>query len=167
MGIVIRQSIKGTIVLYVGIVLAYFNVAWLMPYCLSAEQIGLIRILIEAGVLFGLVFQFGLPYVIIKYFPHFKDENKKNNGFLFFLLTIPIGGFLVFFVLFVLFKNQIISYYQEKSSLLIDYFYFIVPLTFFYIYNSILEKYANVQLRIVVPNLMIRSNITGFRFGRR
>ena len=35
MGVIQRQGIKGTIVLYFGMLLGYVNTLWIFPYCLS------------------------------------------------------------------------------------------------------------------------------------
>lgn len=53
MGIVIRQSIKTTIVTYIGFAIGYVNTLFLFPLVLSKEQIGLTRLLISVSFLFA------------------------------------------------------------------------------------------------------------------
>lgn len=43
MGIIIKQSIKGTIFSYIGVVLGFVTVGLLWPKLLNADQIGLIN----------------------------------------------------------------------------------------------------------------------------
>lgn len=49
MGIVIRQSLKGSIVTYLGTAIGTFNVIFLYNKFLSQEQVGLIAGALEIG----------------------------------------------------------------------------------------------------------------------
>jgi len=153
-GIVIRQSFKATIVSYVGAVIGAFIVIFIYPKCLTPEQIGLTRTLTEAAVLLAFFAQFGMSNVAIKFFPYFKDKNKNHNGFLFLITIIPIIGFLLFVILFPFIQEGLKSIFEAKSSLFNDYFIFVIPLTFFWMYISIFETYSSLLQRIVVPKLI-------------
>ena len=81
MGIVIKQSIKGTIVNYVGIAVGFITTFFIVTKYLSQEEIGLTRVLIDAAVLFASFAQLGTGSSIIRFFPFFKDEKAKHHGF--------------------------------------------------------------------------------------
>ena len=53
MGIVIKQSIKGTIVNYVGIAIGFVTTFFIITKYLTQEEIGLTRVLIDAAILFA------------------------------------------------------------------------------------------------------------------
>ena len=112
---------------------------------------GLNRTFIDAGVLFISLAQIGTNSSILRFFPYFKDPQKRDNGFFFWTLLIPVIGFLIYFSLFLIFKNLIASYYIEKSELLVNYLYFILPLGFFMLYQTVFETNSIVLQRIVVP----------------
>ncbi|MEI8205209.1 MAG: lipopolysaccharide biosynthesis protein, partial [Bacteroidota bacterium] len=96
MGIVIRQSIKGSIVTYAGAFLGFLTTAFVVTFFLTPEQFGLTRVLIEAAGLVALFAQVGLSSSAVKFFPQFKTEDGRNHGFLFYLIALPVVGFLLF-----------------------------------------------------------------------
>jgi O-antigen/teichoic acid export membrane protein len=153
MGIIVRQGIKSTIVSFVGVAIGAFNLLWLYPKFLSPEEIGLIKLLLSLGVTFATFTQLGAPNVADKFFAYFRNEAKQHNGFLFFILVFPLIGIFVFIALFIGFKDFWLSIYQAKAPAINEYFYFLIPLTIFMIYHSILEAYCRAYLRIVVPVL--------------
>jgi len=151
MGVIIRQSIKGTIVNYIGTAIGMVTIFFIIPKYIRLEEFGLMRTLVDAGVLFVSLAQIGTNSSILRFFPYFKDAQKKDNGFFFWTLLTPMIGFLIYFLLFLIFKNFIAGYYQEKSELLVNYLYFIIPLGFFMLYQTVFETNSVVLLRIVVP----------------
>lgn len=151
MGIVIRQSLKSSIVSYIGVFIGTINILWLSPKFLNADQLGLTRFLVESAIFFTSFAQLGIPHVIDKFLPHYKDENSKYHGFFSFTILYGLAGFILFCLLFLFLKDVYIYYYQERSPLLIDYFYYIIPLTFFLMYINIVEAYSRGHNRIVFP----------------
>jgi len=145
---------KATIVSYFGACIGAFSVIYLYPKCLSPEQIGLTRVLLEAGLFFSLFAQLGMSNIAIKFFPYFQNPAKKNNGFFFLITVIPIIGFLIFVIIFLLFQKSIGSLFAAKSKLFTEYILFVIPLTLFVIYINIYEAYSSLLHRIVVPKIV-------------
>lgn len=154
MGIVIKQSIKGTIVNYVGIAIGFITTFFIVTKYLTQEEIGLARMLIDAGVLFASFAQLGTSSSIIRFFPYFKNENEKHHGFFFWTLVVPIVGFLVFLIVAKCLENTIIHAFSKKSDLFVTYYRFVIPLALFMLYQTVFEANANVLMRIVVPKFV-------------
>ncbi len=154
MGIVKRQSIKGTVVSYGGVLLGYINLLWLFPFILEPEQIGLTRVFYSISFLFYSVSQLGTSNIAIKFFPYFKDREKKHKGFFLFLILYPLLGFLIGSALFLLLKQQIIGRFEENSPLLVEYFFYLIPLALFMMYHVILESYCASLMRIAIPKFI-------------
>ncbi len=154
MGIVIRQSIKGSVVTYVGAFLGFLTTAFIVTYFLTPEQFGLTRVLFEAASLVAVFAQLGLSSSSLKFFPQFKTEDQRNHGFFFYLIIIPIIGFIVFGLLYILLQPQLSNYFSEKSPQFVDYFYWVIPFAFFMVYMIVFENYAAILLRIVVPKII-------------
>jgi O-antigen/teichoic acid export membrane protein len=110
-------------------------------------------VLTECALLFASFAQLGTSQIADRFFPHFRNEDKKHNGFLGFLLLYPLIGFLLLCILLIIFKQSIIGFYQNKAPQLTQYFYFVLPLTFFTMYQNIMESYSRIHLRIVVPTI--------------
>ncbi len=154
MGIVIRQSIKGTIVNYVGTFVGFLTTFFVLTRFLSAEEIGLTRVLIDASMLFMGLAQLGTSSSIIRYYPYFQDNEKKDHGFFFWTLVVPFVGFLLYSILYLLFKTSISSLFIEKSPLFVEYYYLVLPMAFFMLYQTVFETNSNVLMRIVVPKFV-------------
>lgn len=154
MGIVIRQSIKGTIVVYVGVVLSFFLNLFIFPLCFDTKEIGLLRVLAELGVLISSFTSLGIQSSVFKFFPYFQNEKKGHNGFLTLISLVPLIGFTIFIFLFYLFEDTFISIYKDDSPLLSQYSYLIVPIAFGMMFVTIYETYSNANLRIVIPKIL-------------
>ncbi len=162
MGVIIRQSIKGTLVNYLGVAIGFVTTFFILTHYLTTEEVGLTRVLIDAAVLFSSFAQLGTSSSIVRFFPYFKDEEGTHHGFFFWTLIVPIVGFFIFLLVFLLFKQPIIGMFSEKSSLFVNYFHVVIPLSLFMLYQSIFEANSNVLMRIVVPKLVRE---VGIRLG--
>jgi O-antigen/teichoic acid export membrane protein len=151
MGIVVRQSAKSVILTYLGIGVGVINTLWLFPYILNAEQIGLVRTLLNVSVLFSTFACLGAGNIPIRFFPYFKDMTKQHNGFLYFLLVLGGTGFIIFTALFLSFKPLFVRAFIQNSPLLINYFYFLIPFTFIMLFTNIFESYNVIQQNPVMP----------------
>ena len=51
MGIVVRQSIKGTLMNYVGVAIGFITTFFVMTKYLTQEEVGLTRVMADAAIL--------------------------------------------------------------------------------------------------------------------
>ena len=135
MGVVIKQSIRGTIVNYVGIAVGFFTTFFIITRYLTQEEVGLTRVLIDAAILFASFAQLGTSSSIIRFFPYFKDEEGKHHGFFFWTLVIPIVGFLLFMLVAKCLEGTIIQTFSKNSDLFVTYYRFVFPLSLFMLYQ--------------------------------
>ncbi len=141
MGIIVRQSIFNSLITYAGIGLGFILTILLYPHILSPDEYGLTRVLISVSFICSQFAHLGFHNLILRYFPFFKKANPQKHGLLFWALTIPFFGFLLFSVLFFLFDDLLINYYMEKSPLFVDYYLWVIPFTFFILYFEVLNNY--------------------------
>lgn len=154
MGIIIRQSIKSTIVNYVGTFIGFLTTMFLLTKFLEAEEIGLMRVIYDAALLLCGFAQLGITSSAMRYFPYFKNKENNNNGFFFYLILVPTIGCLIFIPLYLLASTPICDYFEKNSSLFVDYYLWVIPLMFFLLYWSVFETYSNILMRIAVPRLV-------------
>ena len=162
MGVVIKQSIRGTIVNYLGIAIGFVTTFFIITRYLTQEEIGLSRVLIDAAILFASFSQLGTGSSIIRFFPYFKDESGKHHGFFFWTLVVPIFGFLIFLLVAKCLEGTILQTFSKNSELFVTYYRFVFPLSLFILYRTVFEANANVLMRIVVPKFV---NEVGVRVG--
>lgn len=153
MGIIIRQSFKGTLANYIGILIGYVNLVFLFPLYFSEAQIGVIRFLLEAVVVISGFSMLGANQSLVRFYP--KILHKKNDrGLPFLVLSIVVIGFLAFVLVALLFKAHIMKYFSERAGELLKYFVFIMPLLFIHMIFNLTETYASIKGRIAVPKLL-------------
>ena len=153
MGVIIRQSIKGTIANYIGILVGFVTTFFVLTNYLTTEQVGLTRVLVDAALLFSTLAQLGTSSSTVRYFPYFKDDDK-NHGLFFWTLIIPFIGFLLFLLFFFIFKDLLIDTFKDNSALFVNYFYFVIPIAFFMLYTSVFEVNATILNRVAVPKFI-------------
>lgn len=141
MGIIVKQSIKNLIISYTGIALGFILTILLYPHILSPDEYGLTRVLFSASFISVQFTHLGFQNIVIRYFPVFKRAAPENHGFLFWVLTVPMFGFLLFAVIYFAADSMIIAYYAEQSPLFVDYYFWVLPLTLFILYFEILNNY--------------------------
>lgn len=150
MGIVIKQSIRSSVIAYIGVLIGYINVLWLFPYFLEADQIGLFRLIQSSAFLMATFGQFGLGSALVKFFPKLKDQ----KGFLSFIILGGVSGFVLFAAFTFLFKTEITAYFAKESGLFIEYFGITLLISFILIQFQLLEAYCRSLLKIVIPTLI-------------
>ena len=154
MCIVVRQSIKGAIMNYIGVLVGFITTFFIVTKYLTTEEVGLTRILVDASILLSGLAQLGTSTSAMRYYPYFKDEKEKDHGFFGWTVILPLFGFLIFSVLFFVFKQPIENYFSQNSSLFVDYIYFVIPMSFFMMYLLVFETNSNLLMRIVVPKFI-------------
>jgi O-antigen/teichoic acid export membrane protein len=154
MGVGIRQSILTSIISYVGVVIGYINLLYLYPKFLAPEQIGLLRTIQDAALLFTPFAIFGLGQSIIKFFPHFSSQEKKSANFITLILTLALVCYGLFFITFMVFRNFFISFFEKNAPNIIQYTPLILWLTFFLLFITLLEQYSRSLLKIAFPSFL-------------
>jgi len=154
MGIVQRDSIRITVISYLGAGIGYLNKILLFTNFLSAEQVGLANILISVAAIYAQFSALGMPGVTLRFFPYFKDKEKQHHGLLFWTSLVSLFGFLIITLLFFLFNPTIVSYYSEKSPLLVDYFFYLIPLGLATVYYNLFEVFLRSLMKTVVPTII-------------
>ena len=154
MGVVARQSIKGTIANYIGVAIGLVTTFFVQTKLLTAEEIGLVEVLAQSALLFSGLAQLGTNSSAIRYYPYFKDEDSRDHGFFGWTLIVPFIGFLIFLTVFFIFKGAISNTFGDKSKLFVDYVDFVIPLAFLMLYLSVFETNSNLLLRIAVPKFI-------------
>lgn len=154
MGIIARQSIRGALANYLGVAIGFFTTFFVLTDCLSQEEIGLTRVMVDAAMLFSGLAQLGTNASIIRFFPFFKSDDNKNHGIFGWSILIPFIGFSILTIFFYLFKDGIAATYAQKSPLMANYMYLLLPLTFFALYLTVFETNASVLMRITVPKIV-------------
>lgn len=151
MGIIIRQSVKSAIWSYLGIVIGYINVGIIMPNFFDTAQVGLVQLFASVSLIFAQFGTMGFTSVINRLFPVFRNPEKHHHGFLFLVLVTGFLGFTVCVVSFFILRPWIIDTNIQKSPLLVEYLWLLMPLVFMRLFFTLLDNY----------NKMLFDSVTG------
>jgi O-antigen/teichoic acid export membrane protein len=129
MGIIERQTVRGSFLSYFGVGLGFLTVGILWPRMLEPEQIGLINFFIALSMILAQGASLGVNSISLRLFPQFRDNQSKHHGYLALGLLILAAGACLVLLYYFLFEASIIENNAEKSGLIATYVYFIVPFT--------------------------------------
>jgi len=151
MGLVQSDAIKTTILSFIGLSLGYINKAVLFIILLSAEQVGLMNLVITVALLFAQLSNVGTIYSTWRFFPFFRNPEKNHYGFLLLNILLVLIGISFFTSLILLFNQSIVGYYQEKSALFTSYYLWIIPLGIANVFFLLFESYLRGLYKNVLP----------------
>ena len=157
MGIIAKQSIKGALANYLGVLIGAVTTFFVVTDLLTQEEIGLTRVMVDAAMLFAGLAQLGTNASILRFYPRFHTPDRpelRDHGFFGWTLILPFFGFAILTVLFFVFKDNIVAYYADDAPLLVDYASLLLPLTFFVLYMTVFETNASVLLHIALPKFV-------------
>jgi O-antigen/teichoic acid export membrane protein len=163
MGIIQRQSIKGTIYSYIGVVLGFVTTGLMYPFILDEGEIGVLKLLMSYSALAAQIAGLGFNGVTVRLFPYFRDPKTAHKGFLFLGLIITAIGLVISLGGLALLEPWIIEKSAAKSALFTQYFFLIFPLIVFQLLFAFLDNYYtqlyNSTFAIFLKELVQRSLI--------
>lgn len=142
MGIIKRQGIKNAVITYLGFLIGAFSTLYIQPEFLTLSEVGFIRNLYNLSFLFSLAIPLGLPSVILKFYPSFKENNKLKDYVLGFILIYFFFSCLLTVPVFYIFQNQVIQLYSKDSQLLVTYFFCVIPMSIIVGLNSCITYFS-------------------------
>lgn len=159
---IIKQSIKTSVINYIGILLGAFFTLYLTPEYLTTEYNGLYRLLLEYTAIIATYTHFGIPLVINKYYHIINREYKNNKGFDFFVFIFPLIGFCFILLFFLIFRERITQIIASKSDfdLVYQYILFMVPIFlcngYLLIQKNYLAMLGNITFVSFIQNVMYK-----------
>ncbi|WP_233881983.1 lipopolysaccharide biosynthesis protein [Tenacibaculum piscium] len=157
MGIVLRQSIKNTIIIYLGFLIGGINTIFLYARFLKDEYYGLATYVFAASNLLMPVMALGIQFTIVKFFSAYKTKKEKDSFlssilFLPLLIALPIG------FCWDVFHNLIMSYISKSNiegNLIIEnYTIYIYIIAVCCAYFEVFYSWAKVQMQSVFGNVL-------------
>ena len=162
-GVIAKNSFWASIVNYSGSVVGLFTTFYLFPLVFTTSENGVFRLFIEMGALLAGVAQMGTGYSIWKFFPRFKNENG-HNGVGFWLISIPLIGFVLVGLLLLWGQPWVVHYLIENSADFLPYYYWLIPFVFFFVFNTVFEIFL-AALGNIVYSSFLRENVVRILLG--
>ncbi|MBL4862287.1 MAG: polysaccharide biosynthesis C-terminal domain-containing protein [Crocinitomicaceae bacterium] len=170
MGQVKRDSIINTIITYLGIGLGYLNKGLLFPILLLPEQVGLVNVIMLLAGFFAQFSNLGTGMILLRFLPFLRDEKYGYSGVLHFTVTLLFGGILVMSLILIVGNDWILSYFEDNSPALREYWFWILPAgiagAFYILFEAYLrgisKNIISVFFQDFVLRILVFATIIGF-----
>ncbi|PNW28779.1 lipopolysaccharide biosynthesis protein [Formosa algae] len=153
MGVVINQSIKNTIITYLGFGLGAINTLFLFTRFLSDEYFGLITFILSTANILMPLMAFGVNNTIIKFFSTYKTRQSQNS-FLTLILFLPLVIIIPFGTIGYIAFDSISTWIANDNALVKDYVWLIYISAIVFAYFEVFYSWAKVQMQSVFGNFM-------------
>lgn len=168
MGIVINQSIKNTIITYIGFVIGAANTLYMYPHFLGETYYGLTGYILSTANVIMPLMAFGVHNTLIKFFTQYKTEKEKGR-FLTFVLLLPFLFLIPMAILGTFGYSYIASFLSRKNAIIYDYVWQIPVIGLCMGYFEIFYAWVKVHMQSVfgsfIKEIVLRVFITLFLFA--
>jgi len=147
LGVIKKQAIKGTIINYIGVIIGFVTAAILSPK-VNTEIIGLVSVIVSYSIIISQLGSLGLQGITVRLFSYFRTNNNTHNGFLFLAISISSIGFLLASIILIGIRFIIYST-RNSSDLFIQYYWYIIPVTFFIIFFNLFDNYYRMLYNVI------------------
>ena len=153
MGIVVNQSIKNTIITYLGFGIGAINVLFLFTKFIDPVYFGVITFILSTANIMMPLMAFGVHNTIVKFYSSFKTR-QSQNGFLTLMLMLPfiviIPAIGISFIAF----DAISDWISKENPIVGDYTWYIIITAISFAYFEVFYAWSKVQLQSVFGNFM-------------
>lgn len=168
MGIVINQSIKNTVITYIGFVIGAANTLFMYPHFLGETYYGLTGYILSSANVIMPLMAFGVHNTLVKFFSHYSTEKEKGE-FLSFVLLLPFL-FLIPMVLLGTFTYEYIAGFLSRENAIIHDFVWQIPVIglcmgYFEIFYAWVKVHMQSVFGSFVKEVVLRVFITIFLFA--
>jgi O-antigen/teichoic acid export membrane protein len=154
LGVIQRQSLKYTIVNFVGTFIGFLSVIFIYP--LEKDLNGYFQYLFSAASLLVPILGLGIHAAIVKYYPVFVQKQRQDH-FLSFTLSLAtlaaIGTTLILAIIY-RFSEGVFAYILPNYGFIKDNITQVLILSYLLLYASIFFFHATVRYRIVIPDII-------------
>ncbi|WP_329804664.1 oligosaccharide flippase family protein [Flavobacterium facile] len=164
MGIVIKQSIKNTIVTFIGFAIGAINVLYMYPVFLGKDYLGLTNYVLSAANILYPILSFGIQNTLIKFFNENNKTEEDLSSYFSYMLLLPLLIIIPFFALFYAFYENIALYESVKNSIVYDFVWEIPLIALFIGYFEIFYAWLRAHMKSVfgsfVKEVFVRILVT-------
>ena len=151
MGIVLKQSSRNTLIIFIAFAIGGINTLFLYTQFLTDTYYGLVVFLLSAANLLMPLTAFGIQYTIVKFFASYKTKIERDK-FLSSAIILPLFIALPIGFFGNVFYEQVSVFLASKNSMIKDYTVVIYLVAIATAYLEIFYAWSKVQLQSVFGN---------------
>ncbi|WP_405565616.1 lipopolysaccharide biosynthesis protein [Polaribacter sp. Asnod6-C07] len=153
MGIVLKQSFKNTLIIYLAFLIGGVNTLIFYPEFLEAEFYGLVTYLLSTSNIIMPLIALGVHFTMVKFFSSYSTKEQKDRFltsliFLPLIIAIPLGFFWNYA------HELIMNRIAEDNKTIEDYTFSIYVISVCCAYFEFFYAWTKVQLNTVFGNIL-------------
>ncbi|WP_196893664.1 lipopolysaccharide biosynthesis protein [Aureivirga marina] len=153
MSVVLSQSFKNTLILFLGFAIGGINTLFLYTHFISEDYYGLVTFLFSASNLILPMVVFGTQHTIVKFFSSYTTKEKQDN-FLSFSLLIPLFFIIPLGIIGSVFYEGISNWISEENPIIKSYSFIIFLSAICMGYFEVFYAWTKVKLKSVFGNFV-------------
>lgn len=153
MGIVQSQSIKNTIITFLGFGIGAINALFLYTHFLGKLHYGIVATVLSGANIMMPLMAFGAQNTLIRFFSSYKEQ-KERDEFLTFILFLPLALIIPVGLCFYVFYDQISHTWISENPELKPFFWLIPLIGLFMAYFEVFYAWAKVHMKSVTGNFI-------------
>lgn len=153
MGIVVNQSIRNTVITYIGFAIGAANALFMYTNFLGKTYYGLTAFLLSSANIMMPLMAFGVHNTIVKFYMDYKTEVEKSQ-FLTYMLLLPLLLVLPISLIGYFFYGQIASVLSKENPIFYDYVWLIPIIGLCMGYFEIFYAWVKVHMKSVFGNFV-------------
>ncbi len=153
MGIVLNQSLKNTIITYIGFGIGGISTIFLFPPILGKTYYGLSNYILSCANVIMPLFAIGMQNTLVKFYSQCKTEQEENQ-FLSFTVVFPLLLSIPLVLIGLFFYDDISFFITKKNPIVKEFVYLIPFIGICMAYFEIFYAWARVHMHSVFGNFM-------------
>jgi len=153
MGIVQSQSIKNTIITFLGFGIGAINALFFYTHFLGKMHYGIVATVLSGANIMMPIMAFGAQNTLIRFFSSYKNQ-KERDEFLTFMLFLPLALIIPLGLSFYLFYEPISRSWIQENPTLRPFFWLIPVIGLFMAYFEVFYAWAKVHMQSVIGNFI-------------
>ena len=153
MGIVLNQSLKNTIITYLGFGIGAINTLYLYPFFLGTVFYALTNYILSWANIIMPLLAFGMQNTLVKFYTQYKTEEERSK-FLSFTVLIPLLLCIPLALIGLFFFEPIALYLSKENPVVKDYLWLIPFIGLSMAYFEIFYAWARVHMHSVFGNFI-------------
>ncbi len=153
MGIVLNQSFKNTLVLFLGFTIGGINVLFLYTHFLQDDYYGLLTFLLSTASILLPLLVFGMQHTVIKFYSTYKTK-KEQDEFLMSTLFVPILIIIPLGLIGMVAYETIATWLSHENAIIKPYSYLIFLVAIFMGYFEVFYSWTKIRMQSVFGNFI-------------
>ena len=153
MGIVVNQSIKNTVITYIGFAIGAANALFMYPEFLGKTFYGLTGFLLSSANIIMPLMAFGVHNTLVKFYSTYNSDEQRSQ-FLSFVLLLPLLTIIPFTLALLLFYKQIAHLLSIENPIIYNYVWLVPLIGLCMGYFEIFYAWVKVNMKSVFGNFI-------------